>query len=170
MTGTDRTRDASGWAVRLATPDDAAIVARHRAAMFREMHYLADAADAAMRAATERYLRTAIASGEYVGWLAFEAGNPENVIAGAGLQRRPLLPRPNDDGTAVLEGLEGLVLNVWVDVGWRRRGIAESMMRDILAWAPGQGIIRVVLQASRAGRPLYERMGFVSTNEMRWPG
>ena len=41
-------------------------------------------------------------------------------------------------------------------------------MREILAWAPAHGIVRVSLHASDAGRPLYERMGFLATNEMRF--
>jgi len=162
--------EASSWALRMATLDDAATVARHRAEMFIEMHTLSAAVAGRMHEATERYVRTALTRGEYVGWLAHALGSPGTVVAGAGLQRRPMLPRPSHDGTEVLEGLEGLVLNVFVDAAWRRRGIAEALMRAILAWAPEQGIVRLVLHASDAGRPLYERMGFIPTNEMRWPG
>jgi GNAT superfamily N-acetyltransferase len=162
--------EAPSWALRRATLDDAAIVARHRADMFIEMHPPSAAIAGRIHEATERFVRTALTRGEYVGWLAHASGSPATVVAGAGLHRRPMLPRPSDDGTEVIEGIEGLVLNVFVDADWRRQGIAEALMHAILAWAPEQGIRRLVLHASDAGRPLYERMGFIPTSEMRWPG
>jgi len=116
----------------------------------------------------EQRLRAMFETNEYVGWLAHATGEPRHVVGGAGLQRRPLLPRPNEDGSDVLQGLEGLIMNVYIEPTWRRRGIAEAMMREILAWAPAHGIVRVSLHASDAGRPLYERMGFLATNEMRF--
>jgi GNAT superfamily N-acetyltransferase len=161
---------ADGWSLRHATTDDAPVIGAHRALMFREMGLLQDDAAAALRTATETYVRDAIPRGEYVGWLAHPDGTPRDVIAGAGLHRRPILPRPNDDGTRVLAGIEGLVLNVWVEPAWRRRGLAEEMMRVILAWARAHDLARVSLHASEAGRPIYQRLGFVPSSEMRLPG
>ena len=158
------------WAIRRATPEDAPEIAAQRAAMFAEMGHLTPRASARMRAATEAYVRQAIPRGEYTGWLVHPVGAPTRIVAGAGVQRRPLLPRPTEDGDDVLLGEEALVLNVWVDTGWRRRGIAEAIMREILAWAPGEGFVRVSLHTSAAGRPLYERLGFIASSEMRYPG
>ena len=157
-----------GWSLRPAEPADASTIAVHRATMFAEMGWLVVSAQARFQAASEPYLRDAIASGEYVAWLAHATGEPRHVVGGAGLQRRPLLPRPNEDGSDVVQGLEGLIMNVYIEPTWRRRGIAEAMMREILAWAPAHGIVRVSLHASDAGRPLYERLGFLPTNEMRF--
>jgi predicted GNAT family acetyltransferase len=53
---------------------------------------------------------------------------------------------------------------------WRRGGIAEALLRELLAWTTAQRISSVVLHASPAGRALYERLGFVGTNEMAWTG
>ena len=41
-------------------------------------------------------------------------------------------------------------------------------MRHVLAWTRDEGITSVVLHASDAGRPLYEDLGFVATNEMQY--
>jgi ribosomal protein S18 acetylase RimI-like enzyme len=54
-----------------------------------------------------------------------------------------------------------------VNAGWRRRGVAEALMRAILDTLAERGIRRVVLHASDDGRSLYQRLGFVPTNEMR---
>jgi hypothetical protein len=43
-------------------------------------------------------------------------------------------------------------------------------MRHVLAWCRTRGLVRVVLHASASGRPLYEKLGFVATNEMRYSG
>jgi hypothetical protein len=41
-------------------------------------------------------------------------------------------------------------------------------MRHVLEWARCERLDRLVLHASPEGRPLYERLGFVPTNEMRF--
>ena len=60
-----------------------------------------------------------------------------------------------------------IVLNVYVEPAWRRRGVAEALMRALLDALAVRGIRRIVLHASPDGRRLYERLGFVPTNEMR---
>ena len=50
---------------------------------------------------------------------------------------------------------------------WRRRGLGELMLREVLAWARAERLDRLVLHASDAGRHLYERPGLAATNEMR---
>jgi hypothetical protein len=41
---------------------------------------------------------------------------------------------------------------------------------EILRWAGAAQLDRLVLHASSEARSLYERMGFVVTNEMRYEG
>jgi hypothetical protein len=48
--------------------------------------------------------------------------------------------------------------------------VAELLMRRVLAWAREQRLDRLVLHASPEGRRLYERLGFIATNEMRFAG
>ena len=43
-------------------------------------------------------------------------------------------------------------------------------MRHVLDWSREQRLDRLVLHASAEGRRLYERLGFVATNEMRFAG
>lgn len=114
----------------------------------------------------ERYFASAIPVGDYHGWLAAPTRDPSTVVAGAGLQLRAILPRPDRTGTLLLTGRQGLVLNVFTEVPWRRQGIAEELMGHVLAWAQEHGLGSVVLHASREGRPLYEKLGFAATNEM----
>ncbi len=160
--------DEPAFRVRPAVPADAPILARHRVEMFRDMGRLAGPAQAdALRAAAEPMLREWVAEGSYLGWLAEPVLRPGQVAGGAGLQLRPLLPRPADDGQAIVSGPEGYVLNVYVEPEWRRRGVARLLMQHVLACVRDRGIARCTLHASDEGRPLYETLGFHPTSEMR---
>jgi ribosomal protein S18 acetylase RimI-like enzyme len=64
-------------------------------------------------------------------------------------------------------GPEAIILNVYVDPAWRRRGVGEALMRSVLSALAERNISRIVLHASDDGRRLYQRLGFVPTNEMR---
>ena len=137
--------------------------------MFREMGAIKPEWEDALREKSIVYFTAAIPLGEYVGWIACPADDA-TPIAGAGLQIRSLLPRPTIPGDGLLLGREGLVLNVYTNPDWRGRGVARQLMDTIIAWAADAGIVRLVLSASAAGRPLYEKMGFVATREMAYTG
>ena len=148
---------------------DAPVIARHRAGMFRDMGQLPPELYVELVDLTVAYLSHAIPSGEYVGWLASPHGSPE-VVAGAGVQLRRILPRPIASGgqTRIAFAREAIVLNVFTDAAWRGHGAARQLMEHVLEWAAATRIDRLVLHASEEGRPLYERLGFVLTNEMRY--
>lgn len=60
----------------------------------------------------------------------------------------------------------GYVFGVRVDPAFRSTGIATSLTRETIAYLKEKNCRRVRLHASPAGRPVYERLGFVATNEM----
>jgi GNAT superfamily N-acetyltransferase len=152
--------------VRQANAADVALLARHRAAMFRDMGLLKSHHEDELVQATASFVAKAMPRGEYLAWIAEDKGTSA-AIGGAGVHLRPILPRPRL-GTEELElGPEAIVLNVYVEAAWRRRGVGEALMRAVLTTLADQGIRRVVLHASADGRRLYERLGFVATNEMR---
>ena len=154
--------------IRAATAADAGIIARHRVAMFQDMGTLPKELAQPLRDASQRMFAQAIPSGEYVGWIATPAGRPAEVIAGAGVHVRSRLPRVDRARARVDEGPQALIVNVYTERPWRRRGVAERLMRTVLDWTRARGIDDVVLHASPEGRALYERLGFTPTNEMRY--
>jgi len=160
----------AAFRIRAAMVPDAPVLARHRAEMFRAMGQLEPALYAPLQQEAERYFVRAIPSGEYVGWVALPADDPDAIVAGAGLQLRPILPRPDRDGKRLLIGTQGLILNVFTEIPWRRRGVAEELMRVLMAWARERGLASLVLHASKEGRPLYQKLGFAGTNEMQYVG
>jgi GNAT superfamily N-acetyltransferase len=144
--------------IRRATPDDVAVISAHRTHMFQDMERIDGERAAAMIEQLTPMLRSMLVSGEYHGWLA--VAQDARVVAGAGVQIRTLLPRPETDVER-----EALVVNMYVDPDYRRQGLARRLMEAILAWSREQGVERISLHASAMGRHLYESLGFVHSNE-----
>lgn len=142
------------------------LLATHRVAMFRDMGRTTAAIEQPLLASCADYFAQALPSGEYVGWIAYLTVPPHAPIGGAGVQFRPLVPRTDPTGHALVRGREGLILNVYTDPAHRRRGVARRLMETLIAWAPGAGIVRLVLHAAPDGRHLYESLGFLASNEM----
>ena len=161
---------SSSLSLRPATPADVRTLARHRAAMWRDMGRLRAETFEAMVDATAPALARMMSEGRYHAWVLAPEGRPDDVVAGAGVQLREQLPFPVDDGRGVRGGEQGLVLNVYTEPAWRRQGAAERLMRAVLEWSEARGLASLILHASDEGRPLYERLGFIGTNEMRWGG
>lgn len=158
------------FTIRLATIDDVDIIADHRARMFDEMGDVQPGTFEALRARSGERLREFFNRGEYIGWLAISVGRPDLIVGGAGVQLREVLPHPIYQGEnrgGVAKGRHAIVINVFTEPEWRRQGIAEVLMQRIIEWAQVEQLDSLVLHASEAGRSLYERLGFVRTNEMR---
>lgn len=156
--------------MRLATDADAAVVAWHRARMWQDMGDVPPDLFEPLRAKAGAYLKEALASGGYIGWLATPAAAPETVIGGAGVYLRKAMPHPLKRGgttVGIAEGRLGTVLNVFTEPEWRRRGVAALLMQHIIDWSRDERLDGLTLHAANAGRALYEKIGFVATNEMR---
>ena len=73
---------------------------------------------------------------------------------------------------SLLNGKYGVVLNVYTEENFRRRGICMTLMKNLLAYAKEKQIGRIDLSATKAGFPLYKKLGFVERNmghtEMRY--
>jgi ribosomal protein S18 acetylase RimI-like enzyme len=156
-----------GFRIRKATLADVALLARHRAGMFRAMGRLNADWEASLERATTDYPRSALPRGEYLGWVAEIASPSPEPVGGAGVQLRPILPRPRPSGEGIELGPEAIVLNVYVEPACRRRGVGEALMQAVLSDLAERKVTRIVLHASDDGRRLYQRLGFVPTNEMR---
>jgi GNAT superfamily N-acetyltransferase len=164
---------AQQFDIRFATIADSAVIGWHRARMFQDMGYVPAQLFDSFRMKSEARLGEALASHEYIGWLASHSDTPEKIIAGAGLQLRQTLPQPiaeANGGVRIVDGRQGIILNVFTEPEWRRRGVAVLLMEEVIAWAREQRLDTLVLHASDEARQLYERLGFTATNEMRFGG
>ena len=159
--------------IRLAGVSDAPLIASHRARMFQDMGLVPESLFEDFRAKCEMRLREMLETGEYVGWLASPNDSTDQIVGGAGVQRRRTLPHPVGEphgAVAIADGRHAIIINVFTEPEWRRRGAAKSLLNELIAWARRERLDRLVLHASDEGRALYEQMGFVQNNEMRFRG
>ena len=157
--------------IRLADVSDAALIASHRGRMFQEMGLVPESLFETYRSRCETRIREMLQSGEYIGWLAWPNEFRNKIVAGVGVQLRRTLPHPvGEPGgeIAIAEGRHAIVINVFTEPDWRRRGLATFLMERLIDWARAERLDRLVLHASDEGRVVYERLGFVQTNEMRF--
>jgi GNAT superfamily N-acetyltransferase len=144
------------YSIRPATIADIPHIIQQREAMFREMRIPALFED--MSVAFDRWLRHAIPSKTYLGWIAEGSGG--GAAAGSGLIVIPWPPGP-----VTMDPRCGFVFNVYTAPSHRKQGLARRLMEAMHDYCRSEGIERVVLNASTFGKPLYDAMGYVVTNE-----
>ena len=152
---------------------DVDAIAEHRTRMFDEMGQVPPGTFETLRTKSRTRLRDFLGRGEYVGWLALPREHPEIIAGGAGIQLREVLPHPLSRGNqwnGVADGRHAIIINVFTEPQWRHQGVALLLLERIIQWARTERLDRLLLHASEAGRPLYERLGFVGTSEMRFAG
>jgi GNAT superfamily N-acetyltransferase len=143
---------------RRSTVADAEVLAGQRLRMFSDAG-LAD--ETAMAGMVERFIpwvRAKLEDRSYVGWLIEEDGR---AIAGAGLWVMEFPPHFLDT-----EPRRAYLLNFYVAPEMRGRGFARQLLALAVDEARARGIKVVTLHASKFGKPIYERNGFVMSNEM----
>jgi ribosomal protein S18 acetylase RimI-like enzyme len=144
--------------LRPVRSSDLDLICRHRQEMFRESGR-PPAQVAAMAEPFREWLAPRLADGRYFGWIVEEGGAP---VAGLGMMEidwppHPLHPR---------EARRGYILNVYVEPGFRRRGLARLLMETAQEEARRRGIGYAILHATDQGRALYEALGWTDTAEM----
>lgn len=146
--------------IREAAPSESAIILHHRRSMFRDMgEGSVEELDRMVKVAGP-WLAQALSDGSYRHWLALDRSG--RVAGGGGVLLCPWPPSPE-----YLCTQRAVILNVYTEPEFRKRGIARQIMQTTLAWVKQQGFRAVNLHASPEGRPLYEKLGFEATNEMR---
>jgi GNAT superfamily N-acetyltransferase len=144
--------------IRSANDDELGTFATFWLAMFEEVGVLYEremAADWRMR--YRAYFERRIADGHARLFAAVDAGA---IVGTAGAIVADGYPY------AITGVKRGYVFGVRVTPEYRGRGIATELTKASVEFLRGIGCRRVRLHASPFGRPIYERLGFVPTNEM----
>jgi predicted GNAT family acetyltransferase len=150
--------------LREANIDDSPDLVQHRRWMFEDMalaenHRLnADDLDRMDREYADKVQQHLI-DGRLRAWVI---EGDDRVVASGAIWFIDWLPRP-DDFTGRLAYLH----SVYTIPEYRGIGLARRIVVAMLDECRAQGLKRVSLHASPAGRSIYEALGFKSTNEMR---
>jgi GNAT superfamily N-acetyltransferase len=145
--------------IREAELTDIRHILHHRTSMYRDMGNHDEDAHRRMLVSTEAFLREAMPRGAYRAWMAEAEGR---VIAGAGITIVQWQGSPDDPAPR-----RGWIQNVYTEAAYQRRGLAQRLVEVVVDWCRNDGFVSIALHASEFGRPLYEKMGFQQTNEMR---
>ena len=150
--------------LREATLADIPMLVSHRRRMFEDMASAQGTAYAparldAMDAAYAFHVRAHLDDGTLRAWVIEADGQ---IVASGATSLLDWPPRPND----LTERL-ALLHSVYTVAAYRRRGLARRIVQTAIEACRAEGLRRLTLHASVAGRPLYESLGFQPTNEMR---
>jgi GNAT superfamily N-acetyltransferase len=149
------------FTIRETRSTDLEEILRHRRMMFYDMGYQDSAALDLMLKRSRPNIERYLADGSYRGWFAVAAD--DQVIAGVGLIITELVSGP----LSPEQTCRPYLLNVYTDPEFRHRGLARQLTVKAIEWCRMQGFKVLWLHASEYGKPLYDSLGFVPTNEMK---
>ena len=145
--------------VRQATLEDLNLLVRHRREMWKAIKQIPkadlDAADRVYR----RWARAQMRSNRLAAFIVVAGGEP---VASGCVWLMQVQPRPTWKGTTA-----AYLLSMFTEPAHRGRGHGARIVREAIRYARARGIHVMLLHASPFGEPIYRRLGFERTTEMR---
>lgn len=164
---------------RQATVPDIPLLALHHRLMFEEMRAQDDGGStqtccapnvpqqlkriqrlpdfARLESAQREKLGQQIIEGSCTAWIAEYQGKP---IGSGALSILRTTPIPEDPSCEV-----AFLHSVYTDTAWRGQGIASTILDQLIEQARRGGLHRIQLNASEAGRSVYQKKGFQPLEE-----
>jgi len=146
--------------IRRATPDDDALITRHRHLMFADNNFASEDRLTDMDATFEPWVRAHLADDSYIG-LLLEDEETKQVLASAGILFHDFAPHWMD-----IQPVRAYLLNFYTVPEARGRGYSNQLLRAAVDECRNRGVAVVTLHASKFGRPIYEKFGFQQSTEM----
>lgn len=146
---------------RKATPEDMKVLVATRVEILRDANGLPEDEDmSAVERESYDYYTKALADESCICYLVFDG----NTFAGAGgvsfYRVMPTYFNPS--------GQKAYIMNMYTVPQYRRQGIAYRTLDLLVNEIRSRGVTFIALEATEAGRPLYEKYGFVKMeHEMR---
>lgn len=141
--------------IRRATMDDLEQVISLRIEFLGDCWQCDCSSDTVLQISTREYVERNLPTHALRVWFAETGGE---VVATGGMIFFDRMPTVSNK-----IGREAYLLSVYTRPAWRGRGIANVMMREMIDHAWAEGVGRIFLHASDAGRPIYEKLGFTTT-------
>ncbi len=129
-----------------------------RITVLRAANKLSDDVDMeTVRQASYEYYQKALATDEHVAYLVYDKGR---FIGAGGVSFYRVMPTYHNPS-----GRKAYIMNMYTAPEYRRQGIAMRTLDLLVQEAKAQGITQIALEATEAGRPLYEKYGFVDMKD-----
>lgn len=141
-----------------ATLEDIDILTETRIIVLRSANNLSDDVDMTeVKKQSYEYYRQALSDGTHVAYLVFVG---ELFIGAGGISFFRVMPTFHNP-----TGKKAYIMNMYTKPEYRRQGIAYKTLELLVAEAKEREITAISLEATRIGRALYEKYGFVKMND-----
>lgn len=131
---------------------------RTRIIVLRAANKLSDDADMSeVEKESYTYYKRALETGEHIAYLVYDN---EKFIGAGGMSLYQIMPTWHNPS-----GKKAYIMNMYTAPEYRRQGIAFHTLDLLVKGAKERGISSIALEATDMGRPLYEKYGFVKTEE-----
>ena len=140
---------------RIASADDIGLLVQSRLETLRAVNHLEDNhpfSEGFVEASRRYFLE-----GDQTTVLAVENGQVAGCATLCYLRMMPTVSHPS--------GRRAHLMNVYTHPSWRRKGVARRMVSMLITEARNRGVSEISLDATAAGRPLYENLGFKNSDE-----
>lgn len=145
--------------IRKATVDDMELLLQWRMEVLHEVFAVPfEQPMDSLKEENRAYYERELASGGHIACFACVNG----AVAGCGgicLYRE--MPSPDNPS-----GKCAYLMNIYTRPQFRKQGIGKEIVAWLTTQAAKQGITKIYLETSKAGKPLYQGMGFVPMEDM----
>jgi GNAT superfamily N-acetyltransferase len=145
------------------TADDVDVLTETRIEVLRAANRLSDDVDMEeVRRQSYVYYQGALPDGSHAAYLVYDGGQ---FVGAGGVSFYQVMPT-YDNPT----GQKAYIMNMYTKPAYRRKGIARHTFGLLIEECRARGVDFITLEATEAGRPLYEACGFVKMeDEMQLP-
>lgn len=146
-----------------ATIEDLDLLAETRIKVLKAANGLSDDIDMSeVKKHSYQYYQKSLCDNTHIAYLVFD----QSRFVGAGgvsfYQVMPTFHNPS--------GYKAYIMNMYTAPEYRRKGIAFKTLDLLVKDAKAKGITAISLEATKMGRPLYEKYGFIQMkDEMELP-
>lgn len=141
-----------------ATIEDVDILTETRITVLRAANQLSDDIDMAeVKKQSYEYYKRALSNDSHVAYLVFDG---EEFVGAGGVSYFEVMPTYHNP-----TGKKAYIMNMYTKPEYRRQGIAYKTLDLLVSETNARGIIAISLEATKMGRALYEKYGFISMND-----
>ncbi len=149
--------------LREASGGDIPIMAKHHRKMFEEIwerkgERLDPARAQELEKSYAQKLETELMSGTCKAWIIEDGGN---IVSSGGVTFISLVPNPSDVSFKV-----AYLHSMYTERSHRNMKCAHRILCEAIGCCKSAGIKRIILNASAAGQPIYQKVGFRSASDM----
>lgn len=146
-----------------AALEDIALLTKSRLEVLRAANGLSEDVDMSeVEKESYEYYKDSLSNGTHTAYLVFDE---DKFVGAGGVSYFRVMPTYHNPS-----GNKAYIMNMYTEPGHRRLGIAYKTLELLVADARQKGITAISLEATRMGRPLYEKFGFVDMqSEMELP-